>query len=343
MPLFPPQRVIDSRATGVSCVVDLELPEAEWAGRYDRVRVERSLEGEGSLFEALTGPVYRGAQLANVPAQTFPGMAPLVGKTLRVQVNEDLVTETTFTGVDPLGLSAIAAQITAAAAGAFVATVVPNTLYDGPDFLRLDGAALGSRGSLRMLASDAAAVLGFDTAEPGSLAFGLEPHPTLLPGQTHYELVDHQGKTGAVYRASYWNSVTDDASEWSTLYVPAVPGRLVESELVRVTFDLVDGFGRPQALQGILIEIPQQYLTRAGRNVVPTRERIVTDAAGHAECRVVRGARVRVSVTGTSLVRDLTAPTDPAVTSFDAFDPAHGTDDAFRVQVPEVDYAVRRS
>jgi hypothetical protein len=70
---------------------------------------------------------------------------------------------------------------------------------------------------------------------------------------------------------------------------------------------------------------------------------LLTDSSGRVEFPLVRGLGVTVSVAGTSLVRDITVPVDITVDIFNLFDPTIGTDDNFRVQVPELDYAIRRT
>jgi hypothetical protein len=55
----------------------------------------------------------------------------------------------------------------------------------------------------------------------------------------------------------------------------------------------------------------------------------------------MRGIPVTVSVAGTALVRDITPPQDSDIDTFNLFDPAIGTDDAFVVQTISLNLAER--
>ena len=69
-----------------------------------------------------------------------------------------------------------------------------------------------------------------------------------------------------------------------------------------------------------------------------------TDANGHVEFLLVRGAAITVAISGTSIVRDIVVPTDTTVTVFGLLDPSVGPqDDVFVVQRPDIIYAERRS
>jgi hypothetical protein len=68
-----------------------------------------------------------------------------------------------------------------------------------------------------------------------------------------------------------------------------------------------------------------------------------TDAYGRVEFRLLRGQKFGVSVPGTSLFRDITVPSDPLQEVFNLFDPSVGGDDIFKVQVPNLISAERRT
>jgi hypothetical protein len=72
-------------------------------------------------------------------------------------------------------------------------------------------------------------------------------------------------------------------------------------------------------------------------------QRLHTDENGYCSLLLLRGVPVSVGIAGTALVRDITPPSDPTVQSFNLFDPSVGTDDAFSVQVPEINIAERQN
>jgi hypothetical protein len=69
----------------------------------------------------------------------------------------------------------------------------------------------------------------------------------------------------------------------------------------------------------------------------------LTDASGVASFSLVRGMTVEVAIDGTSLVRQITVPEDPAEGVFNLLDPAIGPDDYFRVKHPDIQYAYKRT
>jgi len=76
----------------------------------------------------------------------------------------------------------------------------------------------------------------------------------------------------------------------------------------------------------------------AGTDLVGT-----TDRDGHVEFMLVRGQSISVAVVGTDLIRTFTVPVDLTVLSFQLLDPTLSSNDVFRVQVPTLVYAERRT
>ena len=108
--------------------------------------------------------------------------------------------------------------------------------------------------------------------------------------------------------------------------------------------DLVGLDGRPlgnvevsvyNAFRGELVE---------GKLVAGGQQAKITNQNGRVEFNLVRGTRVTVAISGTNIVRDIVVPTDPAVSIFQLLgaDPPTG-DDHWKVQVPNLIYAERRS
>jgi hypothetical protein len=68
--------------------------------------------------------------------------------------------------------------------------------------------------------------------------------------------------------------------------------------------------------------------------------RALTDDTGKAEFLLPRSQKVGVAITGTTLVRTITVPDKD---TFNLLDPDLADDDIFRVQVPDIVVAERRS
>jgi hypothetical protein len=115
------------------------------------------------------------------------------------------------------------------------------------------------------------------------------------------------------------------------------------SGLVRATLDLVDSRGIAIANQSVLLFNRFAGTQIGGKTMIGGANNGLTDKNGHFEMLLVRGTAVTVAIAGTNLARDVQVPTDPTVSSFDLLDPAYGSDDLFSVQVPDLQYAVRRS
>jgi hypothetical protein len=185
--------------------------------------------------------------------------------------------------------------------------------------------------------------LGLPTTTPDSLAYGHDARIPLVHGQQLYTFIDLHGSSENFYKTRFRNSQTDSLSEFSAPFSVKVTVGVSPSKLIRGVVDLVDASGIPLANREVLVHNNYDGEMVDGMNVAGSVKGRLTDAQGHVEFMLVRGMSVTVAIHGTSLVRDITVPTDPALACFNLLDPAIGTDDVFRVQVPELDYAVRRS
>jgi hypothetical protein len=325
-----------SVATKLSVQLTLRFVETDWLGLYDRVEVYRSRLTDKGPFEELTGTYWMGAELQSDAEASAPQFAPLVGKTLNLLVQERHEVAVTFTGVDPLGASAIAMKLETAGNGLYTAT-------EDDGVFSLLTAQPGAEASIRVVGGDAAPILGFSTLEPGAIAFGKNPRIPLVEGTTAYSFLDPHGDRSYFYRTRFRNSQTDAVSEYSDTFSGKSTTGVDPSQLVLAFLDLVDGAGRPLANRNVLIHYVTQYLEVSGKNVIGSDEKKTTDENGRVEFYAVRGVKLRVAIAGTNIVREVTAPTDAAVETFSLFDGTYGTDDVFVVQRPNVDYAVRRS
>lgn len=325
-------------ATSTIAKLSFRFPEAEWDGTYDRVEVWRSRLTNVGPFEEVTGASALPAILYAGGASAAPQMAPIVGRTLELSVGaaETAVT-VTFTGTDPVSAASIAAQITAANPGLLLATVL------GDGRISIATVDTGADAVLRVVGGESVPILGLSTTEPASVAFGHDPRITLVPGTERYDFIDPNGSQSFFYRTRFRDSVSNAVSEFSDTVSSKTNSSLEASSLVIGYATLIDGMGRPMVNRKVLIHFPNQYVTVSGKTVLAGSSEAETDDTGYVDFPLVRGLRFQMAIAGTQMARDLVAPTDVAVEDFDMFDPAYGTDDAWKVQQPNVDFAVRRT
>lgn len=323
-----------SLTIATSTNVRLVLRVGDFTG-YNRLQIWRSRLGEGGPFEEVTGSVAATALLLiGAVAPTQP-LGPLTGKVLQFRVNDLYTYTVTFTGPDPLTRAQIATQIAAPGAGIVTASV------NASNVIELRTVATGAAASIVVLGGDAAPLLQLSTTEPDSTVFGVDTRITLVSGTTVYDYTDPQGRTDWWYKTRFSNGAAN--SEFSPPFSGKTIASIDPAELIPGRLSLVHLDGRPLSNREIRIWSPFQYLKRSGKTVAGSEEAKVTDADGFVEFYLVRGAKVRVAISGTTLVREFTVPTDLAVLNFDLLDPALGPDDAFKIVIPTLDFAVRRN
>lgn len=300
---------------------------------YDQLEVWRSTAGEGGPYSELTGSTWSGATLVGTPV---PGT--LVGKNLELLVGEQVLV-VTFTGTDPLSLTQVAAQIDYAAAG-----LLSSGILDGGRSLSMTTVDVGCKARLEVTGGDAAPILGFSVAPPSNRAYGTDVRPRFVAGKSAYHFTDVWAKVGYYYKTRKRNSMTMELSEFSMPIDGQVTRAVLPSELVAGWVRLIDFQGRPVANRSILISTKNTVHALGYRDFLVdfSDQVLTTDADGYCSVLMLRGVPVVVGVAGTSLVRDVTPPTDPSVDSFNLFDPAVGSDDAFSVKVPNINIAERQ-
>ncbi len=313
----------------------------QWQGLFDRLEVWRSRSGPDGPYEALTGDVVSPAVLP-VGFTGSPPSPPIAGPSLSIsglqlQFVLDGIQSVTilFTGTNPLSLGEAATQINAQAAGILFSYVYGSTLV----VTTVQG---GASASLQCVAGDAAAVLGFDITASG-VAFGQDARLILQPTLESYSYNDPYGSNSFYYKIRFYNSVTELTSTFSIPVQGASLPQAPALNLVRCYVDLSDAQGLALQNQEVFIHTRFNGAQAGIFTVVGAPIVMLTDSNGHAELMLVRGASFTVAIGGTSLARDVTVPTDPTVLSINLLDPSLGTDDLFAVQVPQLNYATRRS
>lgn len=334
----PPKSIVTNQALELDIYVD----STAWEGQFDSLEVWRSRLTQGGPYDALTGASWAPASLpagaptvAPTPPQTGPSTA-LAGKALMFLVSGKTAISVVFSGPDPTTFASAAAQITANSNNLLSAFVINNLLV-------VQTRQPGSGTFLQVTGGDAAPLLGLQIVEPGNTAFGTDARIPLVIGVQSYLYTDLNGSREFWYKTRFYNSSLGTSSDYSIPFRGRFITNVGPQNLVRATIDLVDMRGNGKANQSILLFNRFTGTQVDGKTVIGDPLNQLTDCNGHAEFLLVRGTQLTVAVSGTDMVRDITVPIDPAVQSFDLLDPALGSNDLFNVQVPKIDYAVRRS
>lgn len=315
----------------------------EWEGVFNRIEVWRSVSSPSGPFEALTADNWKPAVIPNDAGEE--PTSPVTGRTvvlagtqllIRVDDADDLVI--IFSNPLPVTYAQAAADITAQSAGRFRAYV------DGEGRVVIYGMRPGTGAVLEITGGDAAPLLGLPTLSPENIAFGRDAHIGLISKQQQYVFTDLRGSKKFFYRTRFINTTTRAVSEFSTSFSVGQALGISPSNVVCGYIELVGTDGRPLANQLVQVYAPTQTSLVEGKLVTGPRQALLTDINGHVEFTLVRGVKYTVSVTGTDLVREVVAPTDPAVKIFSLFEKTVGVqDDLFTVDRPALIYAERRT
>lgn len=294
---------------------------------FNRLEVFRSRTGADGIYDAAMAAAAAPAVLTARNRQPHQ----LSGKTLSILVNGAVQVDVTFAGPDPYTTAAVIADIIGATA-LVTPTAGPNTE------LVLTTVATGSASSIKILESEAAPFLGFDTDQA---SIGLDAYIPLVVGDHEYRYTDQNADPSFFYKWRLRHSISMQVSEFS---VP-IPG----SEVLGLDYDTTIGCffktfdmqGRP--IKGRRATIANQFLPNLsnGGGVFRHFLELVTNDVGYAETRLIRGMQVDFSIEGTNFVRRLQIPTVGDIV--DLFDPALVVMDEFGIQEPNIDFAIRLS
>lgn len=294
---------------------------------FNRMRWYRSRSGE-------VGPYYATTAAAAAPAVltgTTTSPHAVVGKTFSFLVNGVNRVDVTFTGSDPLSTSQVVAQI-AAATGLVVASADASTR------LVLTTTITGTAASIKVLESDASAILGLQTDDG---AVGIDQDLVLVNGTHEYFYTDQNSDESFFYKTQLVNSVTGAVSDFSVPIPADQVQALPVAQTVVCSIQLVDMRGRPLRNRRVTFFnafVPDRVL---GTGVFRHYDQIETDRNGYAEIRLLRGITLDMSVDGTGFVRRITIPS--LGDSVDLLDPALVSSDEFGIQQQDIDFAIRMS
>jgi hypothetical protein len=289
--------------------------------------------GPNGPYELITAQGDKPARIpSSAPEDNITFTGPLInanGLELSALVNATRI-NIGISGTNPMNYGQVAAQIGSQSAGLLRGYVTGNMLV-------VETTQVGGLVSFMIDNGDLAGATGLPLNEP---SYGKQSHIPLIPDQIRYSFIDYFGSVAYYYKVrprGYHNIVGSFSDSISPLTIP----RAVETTLGYV--QLVDGDGTALAFREVLVYSRFTGQLFNGRVVAGYNTQKLTNKEGKAEFVLVRGLPITVAIAGTNLVRDLVVPTDPAVTAFNLLDPTLGSNDVFKVQVPNIPYAVRRS
>lgn len=306
---------------------------------FDQLEVFRSLSTSQGPYEPLTDRTWKGAQARadwvghGLSAPTWiPGLS---GKTLELVVAHSRLVQITFTGGEPITPADAAQQIIDQGHGLLLA------YSNSHGELVVETAAPGAAASLNVIASEAAHLLGL----PLGVQQGRDMRPDINPHDPMLVFTDPFGSRDAFYRTRFRNRSTGAVSAYSLPYSVASQGvGLSPSSLVVGELQLVSGDGRPVVGRTVSLKSEFNGTVVEGAVVAGSDLTGATNHDGRVEFVLVRGQRYTLAISGTNLVRDITAPVDPAVNRFSLVSAEAGNqDDYFKVVVPNIPTMERRS
>jgi len=318
------------------------LPDQDdWSGVFDQVEIWRSKVLPEGPYEELTGSCWSGARVpfdaADKPA-TPPSSAPSVyirGLTLDVLVDGDQSFTITFSGTNPISYFDAVSTVVNTGSGKISAYLTDDSLFV------LEGVRPGSGALLEVVGGDAAPLLGLPIGYPGR---GKDARLGLVIGKSVYDYVDPLGSKLYYYKTRFRNSTNGSLSEFSSSFQAACGAGVALADIVVGYVCLLSVDGRPLAGRLVQLYAATKTALTSGRIVVGGPKAVRSDSSGRAEFTLVRGVTYTLSIAGTDVVRDILAPIDMSVSSFNMLAGFVGTsDDAFKVQVPSIVYAERRS
>lgn len=315
----------------------------DWESLFDQLEVWRSRFSVNGPYEELTAASWLPARVPKTagdrPSSSVTGASvALDGLTLELQVGgtEDLVI--TFSGVDPITYAAAATQITTQGESKVTAYV------DSAGTLVVEGTEPGTGGVLQVMGGDAAPMLDLPTEEPEALSYGRDARIPLVLGTESYLFTDVRGSDAYWYKTRFRNKNTLGVSEFSMPFSLGSALGITAANIACGTLDLVDVDGRPLPGKGVTVYNTYQGDMVEDKFVAGFGQSQCTDSNGHVEFTMVRGSRMTVVISGTNIARDIIVPTDQDVKIFGLLDPdVTLEDDHFRVRVPDIIYAERRS
>lgn len=293
-------------------------------GLFDKIQVWRSETGiDGSYFE-ITGGSEAGATLVGLATGPFT----LNGLDIKYKLDGGDEQTYTFVSSDPIGIDDVVDQLNTELSGL--------TASEDVGALRLTSDTLGTASILEVTDGTALTELGLAVDKD----YGTDERITLQGGTTEYEYDDQSGDPDNYYKVRYYDSGTGGLSSFGD----PVKGDI--GSIVSPT-DLVKGYGTLAKLDGkpeverlvVFYNVYMPPLTVGDIGIVGREISVETDQAGYFEVMLVKGATVDVTISGTSVIRQIVVPD----ADFNVLSAVAAVDDNFQIQTPDIPAAVRRS
>lgn len=292
---------------------------------YSHMKVRRA-PAEAGPYTELTAATAQPAEIVG----TATGPFTVSGTTLQLQINRGVPENIVFSGIDPLSIGAVCAQINA---------VYPGLAQEVGGVIVLRTTDSGTAARIDILTGSAAAILGFIEGDHDA---GEEPWVTLVSGQNSYDFYDRDGGDSEYYQAAFYNQANGLTSQWSTAF-KGEPGTVIDTGNLSIgRIDLVDGSGSSLPGQSIVFYPMWEPQTIDGFQVAMSRTpiTITTNNSGHAEVSLVRGLKVKAVFEETSFIREFTVPDAP---TFDILAVMGAAPDPFNPVAPDFPDAPRRT
>lgn len=332
----------DEEVTSEVIQLKIVVAEEDWLGFFNQIQVFRSRTGPDGPFDELTAATWLPARLPKTagdppsPAVVGPS-ANVTGTLINFSVGFQDTVVVSLAGPDPVTFASIASQIIAQGRGLVSAYV------DSHGVLVAQSTAAGTGAALQVTGGDGASLVGLPLIEPDSIAYGRDPRIALVRELDTYLFNDLRGSRDYWYRTRFFNKESGAHSDFSSSFTSG-DGLGVSAESVICGFvELVTVDGKP--LTGREVRVHTNFngtivdgKLLAGSDIIKT-----TNASGRAEFTLLRGQRITAAIPGTTLFRTFTVPTDPTLSTFNLFDPTLVADDVFRVNVPDIIVAERRT
>lgn len=287
--------------------LEIVLREEDFAGVFDELEVWRSRTA--GRYEQLTGDSWEPARLPD----PYPGALdsgsegpPLAvqGKDLRLRIDRrhDLIVVLTETR-----LRAVAQEIESQSRNLLRCSGGEGGV------LRVETTTPGSAAHIEVVGGEASPHL----FAPGQIeAIGKVARIGLRLGHERYLFADIHGGARYLYKTRFRNSATGALSDFSDSFsADSATVRRVQ-DLVVGRLELRDPEGR--ALAGMEVRLEPKGLAHAEGALAGVTPLVrSTNERGCVEFELVRGLRATVAIQGTPIVRDIVAPSNPVVESFD--------------------------
>jgi hypothetical protein len=337
-----PQSALDEPTSDV-VFLEIYVKNDDFDGFFDRLEVWRSKRTDGGPYSEITASSWKQARVpedaSDPPTPAVTGASVfVVGKALHLRLKEDEDLIIVFTGTDPLTLTQVASQITAQGQNKVRGYV------DKDGRLTIETFEPGTGAVLRVLdTGDAAPIVGLPTKEPDSLAYGKDARIHLIQNKELYQFSDLFGSSSYFYKTRFRNALSGAVSDFSQAFSTAQAIGVTEPNVVCGQLELIAIDGKPLIGQEVRIHTKFNGSIVEGKVVAGGDCIKRTDKDGKVQFLLVRGQSVAVALSGTDLIRDVVVPTDSTIKVFNLFDPSIAGPDIFKVQVPELIVAERRT